>query len=145
LDSENIGNAIKKARKEKKLTQKQLGDIIGKAESTIRKYENGSIEIPNSVLTEIGRVLGVFFFKFVFDQEDNFNDKQRDSTYFLDQKLAQIGFRVTGDEAEGYMWLEGPGGTYEITEDELTELDNSTTSYLKFKVNELVEKSNKIK
>lgn len=135
-----MGKAIKKARRNKKLTQKQLGEIIGKAESTIRKYENGGIEIPNSVLTEIGKALGVFFFKFTYD--DNYSDKtvKKDTTYFLEQKLTQIGYRIGGDESEGYLWITYPDGTLEVTEDDLKELDDSSSSYLKFQLEELKEK-----
>ena len=35
------GTKIKEIRKQKGLTQKQLGDLCGIADSNIRKYENG--------------------------------------------------------------------------------------------------------
>lgn len=54
-----IGNNIKKFRKNASLTQQQLADTLGKTESTIRKYENGSIEPPLSVLNEISKILKV--------------------------------------------------------------------------------------
>ena len=37
-------------------------------------------------------------------------------------------------------WIESPEGTLEITEDELRELDDSTVSYLQFKLEELKKK-----
>lgn len=48
-----INEAIKLYRKKNNLTQKQLGLIIDKNESTIRKYENGQIKPPLSVLKKI--------------------------------------------------------------------------------------------
>jgi len=55
----NIGALIKIYRKEKKFTQQQLADLIGKTESSIRKYEKGLIEIPNSVLMQLADALDV--------------------------------------------------------------------------------------
>ena len=65
---------------------------------------------------------------------------QNDTTYFLEQKLAQIGYSISGIE-EGYIWINYPDGTLEVTGDELKELDESSSSYLKFKLEELKEKN----
>lgn len=54
-----IGYYIQKQRKSMRLTQKQLGQLIGKTESSIQKYESGKTEIPRSVLEKIASVLGV--------------------------------------------------------------------------------------
>ncbi len=54
-----IGYYIQKRRKSMKMTQKQLGELIGKTESSIQKYESGKTEIPRSVLEKIASVLGV--------------------------------------------------------------------------------------
>jgi len=40
----NTGEIIKKLRKERKLTQEQLGEIIGVQKSAIAKYEKGRVE-----------------------------------------------------------------------------------------------------
>ena len=40
----SIGGNIRKYRKEKKITQKQLAELIDKNVRTIQKYENGEIE-----------------------------------------------------------------------------------------------------
>lgn len=58
-DNKVIGNNIKEQRKRQRYTQSQLADMIGKTESTIRKYENGSIQVPNNVLQRIAQVLKV--------------------------------------------------------------------------------------
>lgn len=41
---------LKELRKEKGITQQQLADLMGKTESLIRKYENGSV-FPASAMT----------------------------------------------------------------------------------------------
>ncbi len=41
--AEEIGNAIKKRRRQLKITQKQFAERLGKSERTIQKYESGEI------------------------------------------------------------------------------------------------------
>lgn len=59
MDKSIIGMNIKQARKQKKLTQIQLAEQIGKHESSIRKYEKGLTDIPNEVISKIADVLEV--------------------------------------------------------------------------------------
>jgi transcriptional regulator with XRE-family HTH domain len=60
LDSKEIGQQIRKCRKEKKLTQKNLANILGVAESTIQKYEYGTVHsIPSTVLNQLADALEV--------------------------------------------------------------------------------------
>lgn len=56
---EDIGKRINSFRKAKKITQKDLGHMIGKSESTIQKYEAGKIDIPLPILQKISDVLGI--------------------------------------------------------------------------------------
>lgn len=51
----NIGNKIKTIRKDKKLTQKEFGKLIGKSEISVRKYEANS-NVPLDVILEIAKV-----------------------------------------------------------------------------------------
>lgn len=51
---------LKEARLEKKITQKDLGDMIGKSTQTIRDYEAGNYNIPGDVKAEIVSLLGEF-------------------------------------------------------------------------------------
>lgn len=61
----NVGNNIKKYRKEKGLTQLELGQSINKSESTIRKYESGAVNITMDTLSKIAAILGVPIEKFM--------------------------------------------------------------------------------
>lgn len=55
-----ISEVIKKYRKEKKITQKELAKLINKNVRTIQKYENGEIEnIPHKTLIDISKALGI--------------------------------------------------------------------------------------
>ena len=53
------GTRIKELRKQKGLTQKQLGELCGMYESQIRKYENGNANPKIETLQKIAFVLGV--------------------------------------------------------------------------------------
>lgn len=55
----NIGENIKKYRKEKGLTQKELADKIGKGFSTVQKYELNISHPPIDVLNRIADTLDI--------------------------------------------------------------------------------------
>jgi len=54
-----VGNQIKKYRKAKKMTQKELGEKIGVKHNTISGYESGTNEPEQNTLFAIADVLGV--------------------------------------------------------------------------------------
>ncbi len=54
-----IGEKIKEARKNKKMTQKQLAGAINRSTSVIQKYEAGTTEPPLSVVEKIALALDV--------------------------------------------------------------------------------------
>jgi DNA-binding XRE family transcriptional regulator/desulfoferrodoxin (superoxide reductase-like protein) len=59
MDCKKSGNLILKLRKEKKLTQKQLGEAMNISDKTISKWERG-LGCPDvSLLGELSNVLGV--------------------------------------------------------------------------------------
>lgn len=64
-----IGEKIRNARKNKKLTQRQLAERIGKGYSTVQKYEIGVIEPPIQILKKIATVLELPL-EFFFSEED---------------------------------------------------------------------------
>lgn len=57
--SRYFGAKLKAYRKEKKLTQKELGEKIGVAHNTISSYENGTNEPEQDILFRLADVLGV--------------------------------------------------------------------------------------
>lgn len=60
-----VGERIKAARKAKGLTQKELGEACGIAESTIRRYELGKLNPKYETLQKIAEPLGVNFLDLV--------------------------------------------------------------------------------
>lgn len=57
--NKEIGQNIKRYRKERKMTQQKLGELIGKSASSVQKYENGITDISIDTLIRIGQVLEV--------------------------------------------------------------------------------------
>jgi transcriptional regulator with XRE-family HTH domain len=55
----SIGANIKKFRKQKKLTQQQLADLIGKCFTIVQRYESGAVAPPLSVIEKIASVLEI--------------------------------------------------------------------------------------
>lgn len=53
-----MNNRIRELRKAKNLTQKQLGVIIGAAESTVSQYENEKRQLDKETLVELSRFFG---------------------------------------------------------------------------------------
>lgn len=54
-----IGENIRRVRKKSGLTQAQFGEVIGKSQSTVYSYENGSVIPSFEVLAEISHYFGV--------------------------------------------------------------------------------------
>ncbi|MBS5064555.1 MAG: helix-turn-helix transcriptional regulator [Hungatella hathewayi] len=65
----NVGEKIKSARLKKNLTQKQLGELCGMADSAIRRYELGGANPKIETLRRIASALGVGLEEFMTDSE----------------------------------------------------------------------------
>lgn len=57
--AEEIGNAIKKRRRQLKITQKEFAQRLNKGERTIQKYESGEIAIKIDVIKQIADELDI--------------------------------------------------------------------------------------
>jgi transcriptional regulator with XRE-family HTH domain len=64
----NIGNKIKKYRKEKKITQKEISNILGINIRTYQKYESGDIKPNIDTISRISFVLDVPIFMLTEDK-----------------------------------------------------------------------------
>lgn len=93
-DNEKIGANIKKFRKEQRYTQKELGQLIGKTESSIQKYESGATEVPRSVLESIASVLGLHLLDLLDDASamDWFAKRDRAAISFLNSIGCHVQF-----------------------------------------------------
>lgn len=64
-----IGQKIKEARIAKKLTQQELGDLVGVQKSAIAKYESGRVvNIKRSTLQKIASALNIRPSELIFDE-----------------------------------------------------------------------------
>lgn len=63
------GEKIRAARKEKGLTQKELGELCGIAEPTIRRYELGNLNPKSATLKKIAAPLGINYLDLYDDNE----------------------------------------------------------------------------
>lgn len=54
-----IGESIMRVRKKNKLTQAQFGELIGKSQSAVYSYENGSVIPSFETLVLISQLFGV--------------------------------------------------------------------------------------
>lgn len=59
MDQKQIGSFIAQLRKEKNLTQSQLGDILGVTNKTVSRWENGNYMPDIALLPELSRTLDV--------------------------------------------------------------------------------------
>jgi transcriptional regulator with XRE-family HTH domain len=58
-ENEFVGSKIKAYRKKKRLTQIELAEKLGVADTTISAYERGFVEIPHSKLIDVAKALDV--------------------------------------------------------------------------------------
>lgn len=66
-----MGGRIRELRKQRGLTQEDLGELLYMRKSTISAYENNEIDIKSSVLVEIARALHTFpGYFFILDSKD---------------------------------------------------------------------------
>ena len=54
-----MGNRIRELRKSRNMTMKQLGEVLGVAESTISQYETGKRQADNEALLRLGEFFDV--------------------------------------------------------------------------------------
>lgn len=57
--AEEIGNAIKKRRRQLKITQKEFAEKLGKSERTIQKYESGEITMKIDLIKRVADELEI--------------------------------------------------------------------------------------
>ena len=70
MEKEQIGEVIKKARKNKKITQTQLGAAIGVGKVAIANYESGKIKvIPFENRVKMSSVLNIPVSELLYDNE----------------------------------------------------------------------------
>lgn len=86
-----IGENIRTIRLQKDMTQKQVADICGMADSAIRKYESGQIVPKISTIQRIARALGVDPYSlYSFDQATEALEERVNARERLDTALGKL-------------------------------------------------------
>ncbi|WP_368234992.1 helix-turn-helix domain-containing protein [Anaerotruncus rubiinfantis] len=132
---------IKEIRRRKGLTQTQLADLIGVQRAVISKYESGMVEPPIKTLQKIANALGISTYALLDVEEP-----QKPNHFWtadLEDALRRIGFSLDVCEEDAMIFINYPDGTLEVTDADLRELDESTKSFLRFKLEELRQKNSK--
>jgi transcriptional regulator with XRE-family HTH domain len=80
----NIGENIKKYRKEKKITQKQLADKINISEMSIRRYERGERQPTADIIDLISKALDIPIYSLVDDVHSDLDYEML--KYYSDEK-----------------------------------------------------------
>lgn len=84
----DIGENIKKFRLSKNMTQKQLGDLCGMADSAIRRYENGRANPKKETLQKIALALGISEIELLGLSKEEFLKPLKDEVAFLNYLLS---------------------------------------------------------
>ncbi len=141
MNYKEIGQNIYTYRKAKRLTQKQLGEKIDRAESSIQKYEKGEIEIPNSVLQTIATALDITYNQLVnWDIQENSNEFIAGIEPTLQQILKSLGYRIVWEpSSELLSIIDNSNNAIYVTKQNLKDLEKETFSFIKYKIHELFE------
>lgn len=149
------GERIKEARKRAGMTQAQLSEQSGIAAISIHQYEAGKRQPQIERLLRVASVLNVPIEQLVDTETASEYTKAvikmskahtaEDEPHGpwslgLERKLAAVGCSLGFYEEDAYIWINYPDGTLEVTDTELQALDESTDSFLRFKLQELREK-----
>lgn len=131
-----IGENIRFYRRKLGMSQKELGEKLGGiSQQQIGKWENNEKNPKLETQLKIAAALGV--------PVSQLNDSLgwlKEPTYMpLERKLEQIGYSL-GYNDDGYLWINYPDGTLDITLNDLIELEKDTDSYLRFRLEELRRK-----
>ena len=86
---------LRTLRKQKGITMKQLGEIVGAAESTISQYETGKREPDYETLLALAQFLGVSVDYLLLGKDEN---KDRTKISDADIKFALFGDREIDDD-----------------------------------------------
>ena len=138
---DNLGQKIKKRREELGLSQEDLAKILGyKHKSSINKIELGAADVPRAKVPAFAKALGMTAIEFSGWTE---NRKTVSFSYCLEQQMKLLSWVVLYD-ADGNVILTHDGVEYEVTEENMKELESRVALYMDFLLNDLAKNSRKI-
>jgi len=132
---------IRDRRKELKLTQTDLAQRLGYADkSMIAKIERGLVDLPQNRIEAFAQALGTTPEALTGWTEER---KASSFSYCLEQQMRFLGWVVLYD-ADGNVILTHDGAEYEVTEENIKELESRVALYIEFLLTDLAKNSRKI-
>ena len=134
-----IGDRIRIARNSKGWTQKELAAKAGIATTSLQQYEYFKRQPTIEQLQKIADALDVPFITLLANQSDIY----KMSRFVIRDWLYALDYRVEGANGDMGLWLIDVSSdtAHEITDEQLTALENSIRDYTKFQVHDLLKKS----
>ena len=133
-----FGEQIRAMRKHFGLTQAEFAEKSGISVMSLRRYEANERQPTMQAINGMASALGLNVGEVLW------SDPESKRSYFwtadLEGKLKQVGCSLGWEEDDGFLWINYPDGTLEVSEDDLWELHENTNSFLKFKLEELKQK-----
>ncbi|MBE2989782.1 helix-turn-helix transcriptional regulator [Sneathia vaginalis] len=115
----NIGERIKKIRKQKKLTLVELGEKIGLKKSTISRYEKNDINIPSDKLEKIAHALNVSP-QYLLGFEEVQNDI--DTSMLSDSQLKELDLILSTNNIMFFKGNKSSKESYEMLKNSITKV-----------------------
>ena len=115
----NIGERIKKIRKQKKLTLEELGEKIGLKKSTISRYEKNDINIPSDKLEKIAHALNVSP-QYLLGFEEVQNDI--DTSMLSDSQLKELDLILSTNNIMFFKGNKSSKESYEMLKNSITKV-----------------------
>lgn len=143
MNNNRIGDNIRYFRKQKGMTQRELGEKAAMADSAIRRYEKGTIIPKDENLNKIAEALGVSSFQLKMRGIEK--TKEWKYALALDQFLESIGIDVYYDNFEpdskehGLVYLQGENLSLDMSYRDYDAFKKRMEAYAKH----LIERSEK--
>lgn len=115
----NIGERIKKIRKQKKLTLVELGEKIGLKKSTISRYEKNDINIPSDKLEKIAHALNISP-QYLLGFEEVQNDI--DTSMLSDSQLKELDLILSTNNIMFFKGNKSSKESYEMLKNSITKV-----------------------
>ena len=98
MNQEKIGKFLAECRKQKNLTQEQLGEILGVSSKSISRWENGKNLPDYSILISLCNTLGISINEFYYGQKMTDTDFEQFSEqnlrlYFIERYGKRLKFK----------------------------------------------------
>lgn len=147
---ETIANRIKQGLSIRNMKQADLVEKTKIGKSSISTYISGAYEPKQRNIYKIAKALDVneawlMGYDVPMERENSKNNKATSIiNYNLEQYIQNLGFNIIGYEAEGYLILDTKEAEYEINLSDLKSFEDTTESFIKFKLSEIMNKSRKL-